>query len=109
MYLNRDLKFLSKRKTVEVEIPELECKVILRELSFIELRKIGQNGTTDNDDQTTLLAMMIVDQNGNRVYTTEEDLKNLAEMPFRIWLKLVQAANELNTQSAQAQEEILKN
>jgi hypothetical protein len=100
--IGRELRLASARKTVTVDIPELECAVILKELS------IAQLGNLDNDT-VKQLAMMIVDEQGNRIYTSEEDLANLAELSASVSTRLLVAAAKLNGISQSAVDESVKN
>ena len=100
--LSRDLSLAAARKTITVEIPELECAVILRELSLAQLSKL-------DNDTVHQLAMMIVDENGERLYTTDEDLANLAEMSAGVSTRLLVAAAKLNGISQTAVDESIKN
>lgn len=101
-FLPRGFKFAAKRKTVVVEVPELECKIILKALS------IGQLEQLDNDI-TNQLALMIVDEQGERIYTTEAEIAELREMDSQIALLLINEASTLNGATAQAVDEALKN
>lgn len=101
-YLTRGFNFAAKRKTKTVDVPELDCKIILRALS------IGQLDELENDI-TKQLALMIVDENGKRLYCTNEEIDELREIDSQIALRLIKEASELNGATAQAVEEALKN
>jgi hypothetical protein len=101
--LGADIQFAQYLKTVTVELPEYECAVILRQLNC------GQSLTLDPKNIVLYVAMMIVDENGNRVFTTDEDLANLANMSSLVFDRILTAANELNAASEKAMETTVKN
>lgn len=100
--LNRDTRFASMRRTVQVEIADPSCTVILKELS------VSQLATLDNDIPKQL-ALMIVDEAGERIYTTEEDIRNLREMSAAMSTRLMVEAARLNGISQAALDESIKN
>lgn len=100
--IGRDFNFAARRKTIEIYIPELEKTFRLRAL------KTGQ-GLELPRDTVRLLALMIVDANNQLIFTSEEDIQNLSEMDINIGLRLIQAAQDLNGISKEAQEAMLKN
>jgi hypothetical protein len=104
-YLGSDYKFLRARKTKEVEITlgGEQFTVILRELSVRQLAKIKDM------DAIEQLAEMIVDADGNQVYTTPDQIANLAELPPLVAKQLFDALSGLMGTSVQGQEETLKN
>jgi len=101
------LNFAAARKTVRVQVPELDefgvTEIILRELS------VKQLGQMDNQDITKQLSLMIVDENGERIFTSDEDLRNLSEMSAKITTRLITAAAKLNGISQAAVDESIKN
>lgn len=100
--LSRGVNLGAARKTMLVEVPELECTVILRELSISQISNIDK-------DITQQLALMIVDEQGQRVYTSAEDLANLAELSASVSTRLLTAAAKLNGISQAAVDESIKN
>jgi hypothetical protein len=100
--IGRDFNFASNRKTIVVDCPELECSFRLRALS------IGQARAMTNDS-IKQLALMIVDEDNQLIFTTDEDLENLAEMPASVANLLAEAAAKLNGVSKEAMEEARKN
>lgn len=100
--LGRDFNFAAKRGTVVVPCPELECSIILRELSLAQLKEV------DKDDTAAQLALMIVDESGERVFKTAEDMANLNGMSASISTRLLKAAAKLNGVSVEAIEEAVK-
>lgn len=101
--LGRSINFAAARKTVRVECPELEGTFILRALSIAQLKEV------DTSDVAQQFALMIVDESGARVFTSEEDIQNLREMSAGLSTRLQEAAMELNGWSKQAVEEAKKN
>lgn len=101
--IERGINFAAARKLVTVPVPELDCMIILRELSVSQLRAI------DRDDVPGQLAQMIVDENGARIFTTPEDIANLAEMSATVSTRLILAAARLNGISQAAVDESVKN
>lgn len=99
---NRDILLASSRKTVKVDVPELDCEIILKELSVAQLNSIDK-------DATKQLAMMIVDAEGNRVFETEEDVRALSELSATIFMRLMTAAAKLNGIGQAAIDESIKN
>jgi len=101
-YLSRGFDFASKRKIKIVDVPELECKVILKKLS------IGQLDELENDI-TKQLALMIVDEHGDRIYVTPDEIAILREMESEVAMRLLKEASTLNGATAEAVEEAVKN
>lgn len=95
--------FAASRKTVDVDCPELGGSITLRQLSIAQLKLI------DKDNLPGQLAQMIVDENGERVYTTPEDEENLAQMSSLLMTRLMTAAAKLNGISQAALDEAVKN
>lgn len=91
-----------KRKTVTVEVPELECSVILRELSYGQLKQI-------DDDVAKQLSLMIVDESGERVFSTDEEIAQINEFSAATVTLLIQSAAQLNGISKAAVDEAVKN
>lgn len=85
------IDWASKRKTRTIEVPE--GSITLKALSVGQLSSIKDG---DNDNVVKLLSMTIVDEGGQQIYTTEEDLKNLSEMSVSTMKILSDAATELN-------------
>jgi hypothetical protein len=101
--LGRDeVNFLAGRKTKTVELPEMDCSVILMELSKSELDTIS-------NDIVDQLALMIVDDKKKRLYATAEGKRQLAELPLSICTQLITAGAELNGASKSAVEAAIKN
>jgi hypothetical protein len=93
------------RKTVRVEIPETDCVVILRELSSSEVA-----GMEKNKDIPHQLALMIVDEQGQRIFQTEEEIQNLGEnMGFSTAILLMKEGAKLNGISKEALDDAIKN
>ena len=104
-YLSSDVVFAKARKTEEVYIPELGCTVILRELSVKQLAEIA----LEKSDPVRQLAMMIVDESGELLFTTPGQIENLAEMSASVSAKLFDVLNKMTGVSTAGQDELLKN
>lgn len=102
--LDKSEKFAKKRKRSNVEVPDMGT-VTIQELSVVQLEKIGK-GEAGLPQQ---LAWSIVDENGSQIYSSKEDLENLAEMPARISRLIFNEVNKLNGWTTEGQEETLKN
>ncbi len=102
MFLDKSIDFLKSRKVVKVELPDIGRTVLIRELSIKQLAQSGK-------DLVAQLALMIVDEGGNQVFTTENDMANLAEMPSSISEKIFSAANNMAGITPASQEELVKN
>ena len=100
--LNRSMNLAQMRKTVDVECPEWSLQVRLRELSAGQLPQLDQ-------DVSKQLALMIVDDNGDRIYVTPEQIDQLREMPAMLQQRLLEAAAELNGMTPKAADEAIKN
>lgn len=94
---------LPSRKTATVELPEAGCSVILRQISTAEWLELGPN------DGIKQLAYSIVDEQGQRIFTTDDDLQALADLPSMIGKPLILAMIDLNGASKEAAEAISKN
>lgn len=100
--LSRVVNLAAKRKTVTVELPELGVSVILKELSAGQIRSIEK-------DIVQQLAMSIVDEAGERIYVSEDDIRALAEMPIHSANILAEHFMELNGVGQDAADAALKN
>lgn len=100
--LGREAILAAKRKTVSVECPELGGAVVLKELSISQLQKLDK-------DVTAQLAQMIVDETGNRLFTTAEEIIALGELSAGVTTRLIQAAARLNGVAQSAVDEAVKN
>lgn len=105
--LNASTDLLKLRKTVRVELPETDCTVILREMGYGQLMSLDTD--EDRRDVVKQLAMMIVNEDGDLIFTTPEDLKRLAELGRKAIVTLAEAAGTLNGSSKEASEELTKN
>lgn len=100
--LHRNIDFHALRKTKTVHPPGLDYSVILRKISVAEWLSLGNDGVQQ-------LAYSIVDEQGARIFTSDEDMKNLAEMPADVGKFLIFEMMELNGISKTAVDESLKN
>ena len=100
--LNRSMSLAQKRRTVIIQAPEWDCQVILRELSAGQLRELDQ-------DISKQLSLMIIDDSGNRVYSSSEDIAELREMPAALQNRLLEAAAVLNGLSQAVTDQTIKN
>lgn len=100
------IDFAARRRTVRVEIPELEGSFVLRELSSDQLDGLKAD---DPRKTTSLLALSIVDDDLRRIYTSEEDVANLSEMSVGTRKALSEAMATLNGFSKEAVDEAIKN
>jgi hypothetical protein len=94
--------FAALRKTISVDVPALNVTVLLRELSIAQLRGI-------ENDLTKQLALMIVNEAGDRVFKTKEDMEKLSELSAAAGTLLIKEAGKLNGVSKQAMDDALKN
>jgi len=90
--MSQKVNFASLRKTTTVDIPEMGGIVYLRQLTISEFKNV--EGAAD--DMARLLSYVIIDESGQRIYTTEGDIANLGEMPASIAQRLLTASNKLN-------------
>jgi hypothetical protein len=100
------IDFGARRRTILVEVPELGETFRLRALSVAQVETIREFG--GRDTAVHQLAMAIVDDQGQRLYTTDEDLANLREMAITVSQILVTALNSLHGITAEAQEGLVK-
>jgi hypothetical protein len=98
------INLAAKRKTRQVHIPELDMTFTLKELSARQFMQLA--ATTD---QVAILAQMIIDDDGKRIYDSPEGMANLGELGLGPFRQLVDAATDLNGLSAKRVEEITKN
>jgi hypothetical protein len=100
--------FGAKLETFEIDIPRLGKSVRVRELSGKERdifqSFVDQNTTIDEDGKpqvsikglrVRLIQMSIIDENGNRMFSTN-DLDKLGEMPAKIIETLATKLQKLN-------------
>src|SRR5262249_42020833 len=105
-FITRDINLRDRRRRVDVDVPELECTIRLRELSYGQIVQMKEG---DADDQIKQLALMIVDGDDNIVFTTEADLANLAHLPASAMNRILPEAHKLNGTSKEAIEAAAKN
>jgi hypothetical protein len=98
------INLAAKRKTRRMHIAELDMTIILKELSARQFLQLA--GTTD---QVAVLAQMIVDEEGRRVFDSPEGMANLGELGIHAFTELVAAATELNGLAQKNVEDITKN
>lgn len=98
------IDFASKRKLRTLYLEELGETVHIRSLCVDQLDLMGEYA----GHKATLLSHLLVDENGQRIYTSEEDLANLGQMPLGAFMKINKAAEELNNLSTIAKDEIEK-
>jgi hypothetical protein len=98
------IDFASKRKMRTVYIAELGETVHIRSLCVDQLDLMGEHA----GNKAVLLSHLLVDENGERIYTTDEDLTNLGQMPLSAFMKINQVAEELNNLSGPAKDNIEK-
>ena len=103
-YFTADIVFLKERKREKVYIPELDCTIIVQELSVKQM-----NDLTNAKDLVGQLAQMIVDETGVPIFKTPEQIANLAEMSASISSRLFEAVNRMSATSAAGQDTLLKN
>lgn len=96
------MSLAQRRRTAIVEAPEWECQIRLRELSAGQLRELDA-------DVSKQLSLMIIDDNGERVYKTDEDIAELREMPAAMQERLLKTAAKLNGLDAASTDETIKN
>jgi hypothetical protein len=101
--LDASVNFAAYLRTEAVELPELDCVVILRQLNA------GQSLSLEKHDLIPMLAMMIIDENGNRVFTTPAHLENLGNMSAQTFGRLIEVAARLNGATQEALETTVKN
>jgi hypothetical protein len=105
--MNRRIDFAGKRKTVSVEVPELETTIRLRALSVAQLQALQEN---DPQNGIRLLSWAIVDESGQRIYgDTESDLAELKEMSVTVSRLLIDELNRLHGISSAATDATVKN
>lgn len=101
--LGREAILAAKRKTEEVECPELGGTILLRELSVGQLRQL------DNTDIGQQLSKMIVNDEGVLMFDDPEGVAILNNMSATVSIRLITAAATLNGVSQAAVDESIKN
>jgi DNA-binding ferritin-like protein len=91
--MSHKIDFKSKRRTVSIDVEELGETITLQALSVTQLNSL--NGE-EVHHIPKLLSLAIVDENKQRIYTTDEDILNLAEMSVSVMKQLSDAAAVLN-------------
>lgn len=102
MSTNGKIDFGAKRKTITVEVPELETSFRLRALSMAQWKQLRESGADNGLHQ---LAAAIIDENGQPAYTVDE----LYEMTGTTFTVLIDKLNELHGVTPAATEDIKKN
>ena len=100
-YLRSDIVFAEMRKSETVFLPQLQCSVVVREISAGQSMSIS--------DPFVRLAACLFDESGNQIFKTDADVANLREMPVPVFTLLVAAYSRVSNASVEAQEEVLKN
>jgi len=101
--LAREFKFAAALRTERVECPELDGAFILRELTAAQA--LDMKGASP----IAQLALMIVDENGDRIFTTPEDIENLSNLSITITNRLLLVASRLNGIGQAAVDDAIKN
>lgn len=83
------IDFGAKRKTITVDVPELETSFRLRALSMAQWKQLRESGADNGLHQ---LASAIIDENGQPAYTVDE----LYEMTGTTFTVLIDKLNELH-------------
>ena len=84
MSLRDTILHANDRKPVAVEVPEWDCTVYLRVMSAKEQTGLVAKYRSQDQDASAdgmlaeLVATSLVDENGNRLFTTDADLEILA-------------------------------
>lgn len=92
--LGREAILAAKPKTVEVDCPELDGTIILRELKakqMMDVRDLGERP----DSAAAQLSLMVVDEAGALIFS-KDDIEALNEIAASLVAKLLKAAAELN-------------
>lgn len=99
------INFASKRKikSIDVEDDALEGGASFR-LQSLNVGQLGGLKEGSVTDTAQLLALSIVDDAGQQLYTVDE----IREMPLSIYTPLMQVMNELNGITAKAIEDAAK-
>ena len=100
------LDFAAMEKFTTVEFPELGGSFRLRSLIVNDIKYMRDG---DERDLAKQLAFAIVDDAGERIYTTDEDIENLRRMPLTIFQPLINALNALHGIGKAEVSEIVKN
>ncbi len=99
------IDFAAARNIIKVEVPELGGSFNLRALSIAQMNIVKQS----DNDAAKHLALVIVDDQGQQMYQTAEEIANLSEMSYSAMKILVDAMNEQNGFNAAALEAAAKN
>ncbi len=105
---NGRIDFAARRKTIDVEVPELECMFTLRALSVEQLRRIAEMKDDVSGSIKELFYAIVDKETGQRKFTTPEDLLNLTEMSFSVGRILQEALNRLHGVTKEAVEDTVK-
>ena len=107
------------RKTVQVEFPEFDTTYLLREMSGTDRDKFeiaafredgeGKRHVEPLHLRARMVALCMVDENGNRLYADDEIEMLSDEIPASAIGKLFVAAQKLNGLDADAAETAAKN
>jgi hypothetical protein len=98
------INLAAKRKTRRIFVAELDQTITLKELSARQFLQLA-----NNTDQVVVLAKMIEDDEGHRLFDSPEGMLNLGELGMAAFTELVKAATELNGVSTKQVEAITKN
>jgi len=98
-FASREQILAAKRRTIEVDCPELGGLLKLREVSLGQLRAF------DPKDDVAVLSQMIVDEAGNLMFADPDGLAALREVRVAALMPLIEAASKLNG----AVEDVAKN
>jgi hypothetical protein len=102
-YLTVNVDFAKACRRTKLEIPELECTIIIQELNVAQLSQIKTG------DLVGQLAMMIVDEDGHTIFNTPQELARLAKMPSHISEQIFETFKKFTATNEEVQQEILKN
>ena len=105
----------AKRRYKECHIEELNATFRIQSLNGREISKFAAKFTSGNVDENSidqlasLLAMTLVDDDGNLLITSPEEQAQLADLEFSVLVKLANAAQVHNRLTEEADQVIAKN
>ena len=101
-------------KTKEVEIPEWKGSVFVREMSVGEIElyqryAIKMESAAEPNLVAFLVALVVCDEKGERIFDGQEDVVQLAKKSGRVLSRIAAEASELNGLGDEAIKEEAKN
>lgn len=108
--LKQKILSFTDTKPIQVEVPEWNCTVYLRQWSGVDRDSFTSwfGNNKDKNGSLKILVLTLCDENGELLFT-DEDMEALNQKSFKVLERLTLAALQLNGLNPEAVEDAKKN